>query len=233
MLKRFSVSILVLTLLLVSGGCRLSRSQHTLVLSPDGWLTWTVIEQEIRSDDADLPARGEEEARYLDEIAAGEHPVALALEALGAHFVDTRLLRSSRPYVVWSSADLGPVDGALEQFLARTGLPGAVRLEKWSGGGRLVITIGPQSELESDGESGSEDTVLMALVDDLERYRLVLSEGHFVDAVGFRIEESDHAVAVPLERSDEEIGPDDTLVFALTWSSEPLSRSEDSPPSAR
>ncbi len=63
----------------------------------------------------------------------------------------------------------------------------------------------------------------LALVDDAEDYRLVLTDGEFTDARGLGVEERG-TVAILLEQSDEEIEAIEevdeygrTVVYSLTW----------------
>ena len=55
--------------------------------------------------------------------------------------------------------------------------------------------------------------VLGALVAELEDYRIHLTAGRFVEAVGFAIEGEDN-IAVPEEVEEDEAGE---LVYSLTW----------------
>ena len=83
------------------------------------------------------------------------------------------------------------------------------------------------AELEGSTGQGSSDRksaeVLEALLEDAGHYRVVLTEGRFVDARGFEIEDGG-AVAILLEQSAEEIEEieeldenGDVVVYSLTW----------------
>ncbi len=69
--------------------------------------------------------------------------------------------------------------------------------------------------LDANQECEDEDApdVLDALVAELEEYRIHLTAGRFVDAVGFDIEGEDN-IAVPEEVEEDEAGE---LVYSLTW----------------
>ena len=88
--------ILVAILSVISTGCLLKETSHTLYLRPDGAVTWSVLERDIRSDEADPDKRRSEEEAYLAAVAAGEHDVAKALDVLGAQWVEVLQERISR-----------------------------------------------------------------------------------------------------------------------------------------
>ncbi len=76
---------------------------------------------------------------------------------------------------------------------------------------------------ERDDRFEGDSEALLALLADAEDYRLVLTDGKFIDARGFRIEEKG-SVAIFLEQSDEEIEEIEeidefggTVVYSLTW----------------
>ncbi len=75
--------------------------------------------------------------------------------------------------------------------------------------------FGVQVNLELAAES-KEDSPLDALLDDLETYRFVLTEGRFISADGFEILD-DGVIAVPDKKKTT---TDGILTLALVWAEE-------------
>jgi hypothetical protein len=198
---------MVLTLILagMAAGCLQKETTHTLYLSPDGSLVWTATEANVRSDDDDRVERWREEARYLDRLSGGVHPLAVALRRLGPDDVRSRLIRRDRPYVAVTEATFGRVDRLADQLLAELGLHGAASLVEE--GNRTTLRV--ELDLREEPVRLEEDSPIDALVEDLERYRLVLTHGRFVAAEGFVLVDEVTAVLHPL--------PCDRVTLSLTW----------------
>jgi hypothetical protein len=194
-------------------GCLEQRVEQVLYLDPQGGVTWSVLQQEVRSDEQDTEKRAAEERAFLARARAGGHRIARAFDSLGALRVDTRVLREERPYAVWTEARLGRVDAVLETFLRTVGVPARAELREEGNLRRLELALRPDAVLPSD-----EDHPAEALVDEAAAYRFVLTEGRFVEAAGFRLEDDDR-VAVMLDPDDEEMERrDGDVVYRLAWS---------------
>ena len=90
-------------LALVLAACVLKTTRHTVYLEPDGSVVWTVLEEDVHSDARTAVDRRKEECDWLAAVHAGEHGVARGLALLGGDPV-SRVLRSERPFVVWTEA---------------------------------------------------------------------------------------------------------------------------------
>jgi hypothetical protein len=98
-MKRMVAILIVIGGSLVASGCLQMESAHRLYLLPQGELTWTVQQTDVRSDAAQAAARQQEEGQWLSGIEQGSHAVAVAFETLGA--------RQVRPI---SYGERGPTD---------------------------------------------------------------------------------------------------------------------------
>src|SRR5262245_66094825 len=98
--------------------------------------------------------------------------------------VSTHLRRSERPYLAYTEGRFPRIDRLAERILSELQLTGRASLETDRGKTTLTVTI-DLSELEE--EERGEDSTLGALIEELERYRVVLTEGRFVSASGFEI----------------------------------------------
>jgi len=202
---------LVIAAMVLTAACIDQNNRHIFYLDADGAVTWTVVQEEIRSDAEDKLDRIREEREFLQTVDRNEHDVARAFGRLGALWVDTQLVRAERPYVVVTEARFESVARALEEFLLRVGFEAEAHLEAEGDRMRLTFSYG---ELENDAEGSEDDEVLASLIDDHENYRFVLTEGKFIDAEGFRLEDQDTAaVLVAVDENDE-----GQAVHSLTWS---------------
>jgi len=195
-----------------AAGCLVKQTTHTIHLSPEGTVDWVVIEREIRSDERDPVARAREERDYLAAARLGTHPVAEAFAWLGPTEVQTHVYRDERPFMVVTRARFERLDWVGQRVLDRTGVPGESRFETVPGGVKWTFVAGPEpSEEESSDEAGA----LGALVEDAVAYRIVLTSGRFVDAVGFTI--VDGGSAAVLEEQEDGGEEPDRIALSLTW----------------
>jgi hypothetical protein len=211
---RKALAAVSLASVLTLGGCLQKETTHTLYLEPEGAVTWTASEKDIRSDERNPAGRLEEENDYLTSVSAGMHDTGRALAALGGLSPDVHLVRATRPFVVVTEARFAAIDQVIDRMLTELHVPGDARLERTNGTTRLLIHV----DATSPGESNpGDDTPVGALLENPDCFRFVLTDGRFVDARGFRLSE-DGAVAVPLAVSDEELARTQGLIdLSLTW----------------
>ena len=204
--------IVILGLLLTALGCMVRETRHTLYLHPDGVLVWSVVEQQVRSDEKDPAERQAEETEYLLAAKLDLHPVAVAFRSLGSYKLTTTLVRDELPFHVVTEGRFASVATLAREILYRSGVPGDA----------YVITVGNQSTLvvkiwpdQADESAVDEDDPMLALLECWDEYRIVLTEGTFIEAEGFEIGE-DGAMAWVAE-PDEEAPEGEPLVLSLTW----------------
>ncbi len=210
-LKKTLIPLFVLASLVLTG-CLEKETHHTLYLNADGRLTWQILERDIRSDEEDPAERAAEEREYLELFALGRHPVAEGLRVLGPDALDATMLRDRRPYSTMTTASFPAVDALARELLYRLGLSGTVEYETEGAERRLTVRIDAEEdddELPGDGEA-------IALLEDVERYRLFLTDGVFTEAVGFKLGD-DGRSAVLAEADEEEIERTGVLDLRLAW----------------
>jgi hypothetical protein len=205
-MRMFSAISTVVLAGALSTGCLHKDMTQTIYISP-GSATWSVIEQDVRSDEGAPARRVSEEHDYVLAVTAGQHPVAQAFRRLGAHAVTTTWLRRNRPYTVLTEARFSSLEQIFRAVLRDAQMPGEV----------TAVTTGCETRLSvridlSVGPA-AEDSALDALIGNAGDYRLVLTEGRFVSADGFTIS-GDGTVAVADGRKTPE---GDVLTLGLSW----------------
>lgn len=211
-MKRHLWALTVLAVAVGSTGCLVKETTHRIYLSPSGAVAWTVVQEGVRSDEKDLTRRSNEERVWLDEIATDTHAVAEGLRRLGSDDVSTRLLRLERPYMALTDARFARVDRVIARLFEELGLRGGAAFEAAGSGATLSISLDPSSF--DDGAPDSESPVI-ALLEDLDRYRFTLTEGHFVAARGFDIVED--GAAATLQEIPSEMLEAGVLKLQLAW----------------
>lgn len=212
-MNRYVAHTVLLAGLLLTPACIQRETTHTWYLSPGGEVTWMTIERDIRSDEREPDDRYREEQEVVDRLAAGEHPVQVALRRLGADPVRVRVLRRGRPYAVMTEGRFARADQMIQRLLEELRMPGSATIAVEGEQATLEIVIhAPPDEPDSD-----EENPVVALTNCDSPYRFVLTDGRFVSATGFTLE-GDGTIAV----LDEQVlnGLDDSDVpvrLSLTW----------------
>jgi hypothetical protein len=191
-------------------GCLRQEVTHTIYLGPSG-VVWSAIERDVRSDEKVPADRLREEHDFELAAGSGTHPIAKALQRLGGRSVATTWLRRERPFSVMTEARFADARELVLAVLRDAQTQGDVTLLADGCQTKLAIRVNLESTPESRG-----DEAVDALLTDLAGYRFVLTEGRFVSADGFVIED-DAAIAIPDEKKS---ATDGILTLALTWANE-------------
>ena len=191
-------------------GCLQKAVTQTIYVAPSG-VVWSAIERDVRSDEKAPADRIREEHDYSLAASAGRHPMAEAFRRLGAQSVTTTWLRRERPYSVMTEARFADIRQLATAILRDAGARGDVTLVRDGCQTKFGVRVDldPAPEPSGDGALGE-------LLTELETYRFVLTEGHFVSADGFEIEE-DGTIAVP---DKTKTATDGILTLALVWADE-------------
>jgi hypothetical protein len=208
-MKRFLVICVAVLAMVSSGGCLRKETRQTLYLSSSG-VVWSVLEQDVRSDEAAPDQRIAEEQDYFLSATAGTHPVARALRRLGAQSVQTTWLRNERPFSVMTTAHFAGATQLAQAILHDAQVRGDASLVRTGCQTTLTVSI----DLGSIGDA-TDDSALRELLMAPADYRIVLTEGRFISADGFEIQD-DGAVAIP----DGKSAKDGVLTLSLSWSDE-------------
>lgn len=214
MIRKSLRNVLVVMPLMVAG-CLQKETTHTLYLSPDGAVAWTVFEKDVRSDESDAARRRAEEGEYLAAASAGSHGIGRGLAALAPLSVHTRVLRARRPFTVVTEGEFSRLDEALERMLGELRVPGYAHLTHDGVRTTLVIHVDVPSG-DDTGENG-EPGAVTGLLEDLDHYRIVLTDGRFVAATGFTLVDDGAAAVlamIPGNEVTDQTGPFD---LTLSW----------------
>ena len=189
------------------GGCLQKEVTQTIYLAPSG-VVWSAIERDVRSDKPVPAERIVEEHDYVLAANAGKHPLAEAFRRLAAQSVTTTWLRRERPYSVMTEARFADARQLTDAILGDARARGDVTLVRDGCQTRFSVRVDLNPAPDSPW-----DSPVAELVADLETYRFVLTEGHFVWADGFRIEKEGD-IAVP---DMAKTPADGILTLALSW----------------
>jgi hypothetical protein len=202
--------LVVLIIAPVVAGCLVKDTTHRLYLSPDGAVEWTVLERDVRSSDSAPSERWREEQAYLDSLHAATHPVQEAFRQLSPSESSARLLRAERPYAMLANARFPRADVLVARLLEELGIPGSASLRQRGDEMTLAVAVDLSGLDDHDAEVQSP---VVALAEDIARYRIVLTDGSFVSSEGFAIVDEGTAADV----KPEHVPVDRPAQLRLTW----------------
>lgn len=181
MLKTRHLAV-VLGMAVATAGCLQKETTHTLYISPQGGVAWVAVEANVRSDDGDPGKRAAEEQAFIGPALLGSHRAALGLRALGPEsLVQTTVVREERPFHVVTEAKFARIDTVLERLLVESGLPARVTLTHDDDRTRLRIRF------DFSRTVVDRDTPASALLEEIEHFVFVLTEGTFIAGGGFEV----------------------------------------------
>jgi len=181
--------VLAVVGLLSTAGCLQKDATHTIYVSPSG-VTWSAIERDVRSDEAEPDKRQAEEQEYLLNALAGRHGVANALGLLGGTRIETSVLRRERPFTVMTEGQFASLSDLAVAIMRAARVRGDASIDR--NGCERTLRVW----LDADSEAGEASNDFIDLLSEAASYRLVLTEGRFLRAEGFTIDE-DGFVATP------------------------------------
>jgi hypothetical protein len=195
-------------------GCLKKDTTHTLYLSPDGRTAWIAIEKDVRSDDADPYRRLAEEERYILAAGTGGHGIGRGLAALAPSRLHTRILRGERPFIVVTDAEFSTLEFVARRIMLELAVDGDVVVVR--NGPLTTLTVRANAAAASEKKDGPE-TPVGDLIEELDRYRIAMTDGRFIRATGFVLTEGD-SVATPVMTPWEEIVANGGILeMSLTW----------------
>ena len=200
----------VAVLALAASGCLLKNVEHTWYLDPaTGLVTWTVFENDVRSDAATEADRTVEELGYWNGVQTESHLVALGLRELGGVDLRTRIIRSRVPYSVVTDATFPGIDDIGRRLIAHAGFIGSSTLEYDGNAAQWTLSVRDPHAEDEPGSEGVGELVLH-----LDSLRIVLTEGRFESGQGFTFD-SDKRIARFEE--PEDVDENAQVVLRLRW----------------
>ena len=204
----------VLGMVIAASGCLRKETTHTVYLATDGGARWVVEESNVHSDEADAGARSAEEQRFIGPVLIGAGRMAQAFQAIGTDgLVRTTVIRDERPFHVVTDAPFSHTDRLFQKLFKEAGVPVAVAIERDGDIRKLRMRFDFTKELVERESPAS------ALLEDLDRLKFVLGDGHFVAGGGFEV--PDRMVAKIsrewMEQVEKAIDGKAVIDLVLTW----------------
>lgn len=207
-------TVILFAATLVMGGCLQKEAVHTIYLSPDGAVRWTVDESGVVSDDTDPSKRQLEEQAYISAATTNTHVAAQAFRALAAEgLIRTSIVREERPYHVVTDAQFSSIDSALARFFKEVGLKTSVAMKHEDG--RTSVRV----KLDFSKEPEDRDSPVLKMLEDLDDLRFVLTEGTFIAGGGFDVPDRTHArlSRIWMAAADAAMEARGAIELVLTW----------------
>jgi hypothetical protein len=199
--------------LTMTAGCLIKDTTQTWYLRPDGSVTWTVVESNVRSDARAAADRANEETTYWTSVKSETHEVAEAFRLLGGTNLGTRVVRAEVPYTVVTDARFAGIADLGQRLIVEMGLVGSSVLVRDADAWQWTMTI--RDPHAADSQIDPEHAIV-SLADTLASLKIVLVSGRFESAEGFVLT-SDHRVATFDEKATNPGGENQTVVLRLRW----------------
>ncbi len=206
-LPRLAVSVL---LLLVSA-CIQEDNTVTWFLDPNGEVTWSILERNIRSDSQNRDERLTEESQFIVAARGHQHPAMTGLQRLAASNIKDSILQDKPPYSVMTEGHFKSLEEMGRRLFVAYGIKGTsvVTHDREKYVWTLTIEAVP-------GEMSEQDTVeLTALLG--TKLHVALREGEFVEADGFSINDDRRLAELSGDLLDERKENDPPKVMKLVW----------------
>ncbi len=214
MLKRLIIPALAAAVSL-SAGCLQKETTHTLYLAPDGSVAWVTSEANVRSDETEISKRIGEEQVYLGAALLGTHGVAQGLAAINPKGgVRTTVIRDERPFHVVTAASFAAVDSVLTRVFTEMAIKTSAALTRGSDANTLRVRLDFSQPLQE------HETPVSQLMDNIEHFRIVLTEGRIGPVSGFDVTDGTSATLSDewLDQVEKAYEAKGTIEFALSWS---------------
>jgi hypothetical protein len=199
---RALAALAVVGLASLGAGCIEKDTRSVIYLEPDGSLTWTVLETDVRSNSEKPDERVQEESDYRRTMLSNPTPLVLLFESLGGRKVSRTVLKDTVPFEVHTSAEFDRLDLLIERVCAAASYVCVAGMT--TDGRRTTLTVEMVSEADVPGPEQD------ALNDALGTLKFVLAEGRFVHASGF-------ALGGRTATLDEKLPDGDPIRITLTW----------------
>lgn len=197
--------------MLWTAGCLLKDETTTWYLEPTGAVTWSVAEQDVRSDAQTTIDRDNEELTYITAARARTHPMARGFAQLGSTEIRTRILRDTAPYSVVTEAKFLSLESLGQQLIVHLGLVGTSFITREAGATTWTFSV---RDPHAEDAVARPDDDLSALTNDLDGLKVVLVQGKFAGVRGFHLSPDARIATIDdLSKADENA----TLVLQLRW----------------
>ena len=198
-------------LLLLSSACIQEDNIVTWFLDPNGQVTWSILERNVRSDSKTRDERQTEESQFIIAARVHQHPAMTGLQRLAASDIKDSILQDKPPYTVMTEGQFRNLEEMGRRLFLAYRIKGTSVVshdrEKWI----WTLTIESVPKEMSDQDTAE----LTALVG--TKLHVALREGEFVEATGFTINEDRRLAELSGELFDGRNDDDPPKVVKLVW----------------
>jgi len=198
-------------LLIAASACIQEENAVTLFLDPNGQVTWSILEKNVRSDSKSRDERQTEESQFIVAARVHQHPAMTGLQRLAASDIKDSILQDKPPYTVMTEGHFRN----LEEMGRRLFVAYRIR-------GTSVVTHDREKfiwmlTIESvPGDLAEQDTAeLSALFG--TKLHVALREGEFVEADGFSISDDRRLAELAGDLFEDRKESDPPKVVKLVW----------------
>jgi hypothetical protein len=204
----------VMAAMLLTSGCLLKDTKETWYLGQKGAVKWVVTESDVRSDAQAPTDRQNEETTYRLAFERQDHPMVRGFRELGLVDIRTIVLRNEAPFTVRTEAQGLTIGELGMHIIARAGLWGVSTLEHDGDTWTWKFTA---RDLHAPDAAAKPDDDLGAVLNDLDSLSVVLVDGRFLSATGFKLS-GDGRVATIAADNHGAAGDDESMmVLELKW----------------
>ncbi len=198
--------------LFAAPACIQSDNTVTWFLDPNGQVTWSILERNIRSDAKTRDERQTEESQFITSARVHQHPARTGMQRLAATDIKDSILQDKPPFSVMTEGQFRSLEELGRRLFVAYGIKGTSVVtrdkEKWIW--TLAVEVAPADF------SGQDTVELRALLG--SKVHIALREGEFVDGDGFTISDDRRLAELSTEGLFEERSQNDPpKVVKLVW----------------
>lgn len=209
--KRIVARALLVVLTGAAAACIQEDNTVTWFLDPNGQVTWSILERNIRSDAKGRDERAAEESQFIVAARVHQHPAMTGLQRLSATDLKDTILQDKPPYSVMTEGHFRNLEEMGRRLFVTYGIKGTSVVtrdsEKWIW--TLTIEVMPKDVSEQDT---AELTAILGT-----KLHVALREGEFVEAEGFAINEDRRMAELSGDLFDDRGENDPPKVVKLVW----------------
>jgi hypothetical protein len=209
-IKRIAAAAL-LVLAGAASACIQEENSVTWFLDPNGQVTWSILEKNVRSDSKTRDERQTEESQFIIAARVHQHPAMTGLQRLAASDIKDSILQDKPPYSVMTEGHFRSLEEMGRRLFVTYRIQGTSVVthdrEKWI----WTLTIESLPPDMSDQDT-AELTALLGT-----KLHVALREGEFVEADGFSINDDRRLAELSGDLFEERKEGDPPKVVKLVW----------------
>ena len=198
-------------LLIAASACIQEENTVTLFLDPNGPVTWSILERNVRSDSKNRDERQTEESQFIVAARVHQHPAMTGLQRLGATDIKDSILQDKPPYSVMTEGHFRNLEEMGRRLFTAYRIQGTSVVTRDREKFVWTLTIESVPEDMSDQDT-AELTALIGT-----KFHVALREGEFADADGFSINDDRRIAELSGDLFDDRKPGDPPKVVKLVW----------------